>query len=162
MQLKQVQFSVEVYSSSEELTKEDALLLEQARAITKAAYAPYSNFFVGAVAQMANGEKVSGTNQENASYPVGICAERVLLSVAATQYPGLGIDTLAISYHNKNGESNLPISPCGICRQSLAEYEERTHHSIRVILGGMSGEVYILQKAGELLPLTFISGDLKK
>ena len=162
MEVKKINFEVAVYMSADELNEADKALLLEARNATQAAYAPYSNFFVGAVAQMANGEKVSGTNQENASYPVGICAERVLLSVAATQYPGLGIDTLAISYHNKNGESNLPISPCGICRQSLAEYEERTHQSIRVILSGMNGEVYILQKAGELLPLSFMSGDLKK
>ncbi len=162
MEVKKINFEVAVYASADELNEADKALLLEARKTTEAAYAPYSNFHVGAVAQMANGDTVSGTNQENASYPVGICAERVLLSVAATQYPGIGIDTLAISYHNKNGESNHPVSPCGICRQSLAEYEERTHQSIRVILGGMSGEVYILQKAGELLPLSFTSGDLKK
>lgn len=162
MEIKKINFEVAVYTSADELNDADKLLLEEARKVTQIAYAPYSNFFVGAVAQMANGKMVAGTNQENASYPVGICAERVLLSVAATQYPGIGIDTLAISYHNKKGDSSNPISPCGICRQSLAEYEERTHQSIRVILGGMSGEVYILQKAGELLPLTFMSGDLKK
>ena len=162
MEVKKINFEVAVYTSADELNEADKTLLLEARNATEAAYAPYSNFFVGAVAQMANGERVSGTNQENASYPVGICAERVLISVAATKYPGIGIETLAISYHNKNGDSNRPISPCGICRQTLAEYEERTQHSIRVILGGMSGEVYILQKAGELLPLTFMSGDLKK
>ena len=162
MEIKKINFEVAVYPSADELNEADKTLLLEARKATGAAYAPYSNFFVGAVAQMANGERVSGTNQENASYPVGICAERVLISVAATKYPGIGIETLAISYHNKNGDSNRPISPCGICRQTLAEYEERTQHSIRVILGGMSGEVYILQKAGELLPLTFMSGDLKK
>lgn len=162
MEVKKINFEVAVYQSADELNEADKALLLAARKATELAYAPYSNFFVGAVALMANGESVSGTNQENASYPVGICAERVLLSVAATRYPGVGIDALAISYHNKNGESNHPVSPCGICRQTLAEYEERTHQSIRVILGGMSGEVYMLQKAGELLPLGFMSGDLKK
>ena len=83
MQLKQVQFSVEVYGSSAELSAADAALLAQARDITKAAYAPYSNFFVGAAAKLANGEIMKGTNQENASYPVGICAERALLGSAA-------------------------------------------------------------------------------
>ena len=162
MEVKKINFEVAVYASADELNEGDKALLLAAQKATEAAYAPYSNFYVGAVALMMNGESVLGTNQENASYPVGICAERVLLSVAATRHPGVGIETLAISYHNKNGESNHPVSPCGICRQTLAEYEERTHQAIRVILGGMSGEVYVLQKAGELLPLGFMSGDLKK
>jgi cytidine deaminase len=161
MQLKQVQFSVEVYSSSEELTKEDASLLTDARAITKAAYAPYSNFFVGAAAKLANGEIIKGTNQENASYPVAICAERTLMSAAATQYPGVAIETMAISYDNKNGESIKPISPCGMCRQMLAEFEDRTGHVIKIILSGLSGEVFIVKTAKDLLPLTFTSDDLK-
>ena len=161
MQLKQFQFSVEVYGSSAELSTNDAALLAEARNITKAAYAPYSNFFVGAAAKLANGIIVKGTNQENASYPVAICAERTLMSVAATQYPGIAIETMAISYDNKNGESIKPISPCGVCRQMLAEYEDRTAHAIKIILGGLTGEVYIIHTAKDLLPLTFTSDDLK-
>ncbi len=161
MQLKQVQFSVEVYKSSAELTAADAALLDAAREITKVAYAPYSNFFVGAAAKLANGIIFKGTNQENASYPVAICAERTLMSAAATQYPGIAIETMAVSYNNKNGESSKPISPCGVCRQMLAEYEERTNHPIKLILGGMDGEVYVIKSAKELLPLTFTSDDLK-
>ena len=78
-------------------------LLSEAREITKFAYAPYSNFRVGAVAKLINGEKVTGTNQENASYPAGICAERTLLSTASSLFPGVAIDTIAISYNNING-----------------------------------------------------------
>jgi len=154
-------FTYEVYDSVEELDKEDAWLLNEAREVTSAAYAPYSNFNVGAVAKMANGEIVAGTNQENASYPVGLCAERVLLSSAATLYPNIAIDSIAISYNNTNGESNHPISPCGICRQSLVEYEERTKQPIRLILSGMEGKVFIVEKSGLLLPLSFGSTDLK-
>jgi cytidine deaminase len=155
------QFNYEVYDNVEQLNKEDAWLLNEAREVTSAAYAPYSNFNVGAVAKMANGEIVAGTNQENASYPVGLCAERVLLSSAATLYPNVPIDTIAISYNNMNGESNHPISPCGICRQSLVEYEERTKQPIRLILSGMEGKVYIIPKSNLLLPLSFGSVDLK-
>jgi cytidine deaminase len=155
------QFSYEVYDSVEELDKEDAWLLNEAREVTSAAYAPYSNFNVGAVAKMANGEIVAGTNQENASYPAGLCAERVLLSSAATLYPNVAIDSIAISYNNTHGESNHPISPCGICRQSLVEYEERTNQPIRLILSGMEGKVFIVQKSNLLLPLSFGSIDLK-
>ena len=155
------QFTYEVYDSVEELNQEDAWLVNEARDVTSAAYAPYSNFNVGAIAKMANGEIVAGTNQENASYPVGICAERVLLSSAATLYPNIPIDTIAISYNNNNGESSHPISPCGMCRQSLVEYEERMKQSIRLLLSGMEGKVIIVQKANSLLPLSFGSVDLK-
>ena len=155
------QFTYEVYDSAEELNKQDAWLVNEAREVTSAAYAPYSNFNVGAVAKMANGEIVAGTNQENASYPVGICAERVLLSSAATLYPNVPIDTIAISYNNNNGESSHPISPCGMCRQSLVEYEERMKQPIRLLLSGMEGKVFIIQKANLLLPLSFGSVDLK-
>ncbi len=162
MELKKIQFSIEVYSTADELQVGDAELLSAAREITEAAYAPYSNFFVGAAARLANGEIFKGTNQENASYPVAICAERTLMSAAATQYPGVAIEAMAISYNNKNGKSSKPISPCGVCRQMLAEFEERTGHPMKLILGGLSGEVYVISSAKELLPLTFTSDDLGK
>lgn len=162
MELKQIGFSVEVYATSEELNANDAALLAQAREITRVAYAPYSNFLVGAAAMLNNGIIMKGTNQENASYPVGICAERTLMAGAGTQYPGVGIQTMAISYRNAaGGDSSKPISPCGMCRQYLAEFEERTHQPMRIILSGQDGEVYILHAAKQLLPLTFTAGDMK-
>lgn len=161
MKKVEYKFGFEVYDSSRDLTKEDEKLVDEARKITGKAYAPYSNFHVGAVARLSNGASVTGTNQENASYPVGICAERVLLSSASMLQTNVPIDTIAISYHNKNGESNHPVSPCGLCRQSLAEYEERTGKPIRLILSGMDGKVFIVEKASQLLPLSFGSEDLK-
>jgi cytidine deaminase len=154
-------FSYDVYNSIDELNEQDAWLVNEAREVTAAAYAPYSNFNVGAVAKLVNGEIVAGTNQENASYPVGICAERVLLASAASLYPNIAIDTIAISYDNTNGESSHPISPCGMCRQSLVEYEERVKQPIRLILSGLNGKVIIVEKANLLLPLSFGSIDLK-
>ena len=154
-------FSVEVYNTIKELTGEDALLLSKAQEVTGNAYAPYSRFHVGAVAQMGNGQFISGTNQENASYPIGICAERVLLSVASSVYPNIPIHAIAISYNNLLGESDHPIAPCGICRQSLHEYEERMNHPIRLILGGRKGDIYIIRQAGLLLPLAFTKDELK-
>ncbi len=161
MNKEEYQFTYDVYNAVEELNEQDAWLVNEAREVTAAAYAPYSNFNVGAVAKLVNGEIVAGTNQENASYPVGICAERVLLSSAATLYPNIAIDTIAISYNNNNGESSHPISPCGMCRQSLVEYEERMKQPIRLILSGMEGKVIIVHKANSLLPLSFGSIDLK-
>lgn len=154
-------FSYMVYGSDTELNEADARLLQEARKITAAAYAPYSGFNVGAAAKLANGEWVTGTNQENASYPVGICAERALLATVASLYPGIPVDTIAISYDNIHGNSNNPISPCGMCRQSLVEYEERVNQSIRLILSGLHGPVFIIEKASELLPLSFGSSNLK-
>lgn len=160
MEEKIFQFEYEVYTSSKDLKPGDAELLARAREVTKQAYAPYSRFFVGAVARLSNGQTVAGTNQENASYPVGICAERVLLGNAATLYPGVSIDTLAISYNNKELKSDHPISPCGMCRQALLEYEARTHHPIRLILSGQEGNVYIVKTISNLLPFAFNSNEL--
>lgn len=160
MHKQQLNFEFEIYDSIDELSKDDARLLEEAQKITKIAYAPYSHFQVGAMALLSNGKMVAGSNQENASYPVGICAERVLLSAASSLYPGVAIETIAISYQNENGKSNRPITPCGICRQSLAEYESRMKHPIRLILGGIEGKIFIISNAEMLLPLGFTGEDM--
>lgn len=157
---KEFSFSVDVYDSADLLPEEDALLLAEAQAATENAYAPYSEFHVGAVARMSNGKMLSGTNQENASYPIGICAERVLLSAASSIYPGVPINTIAVTYNNLHGESDHPIAPCGVCRQSLHEYEVRMNQPIRLILGGKSGKVYVIEQAGQLLPLAFTKDEL--
>ena len=158
----QYNFDFEVYDSIEDLSKEDASLLEQARSITDNAYAPYSHFCVGAVAKLANDHLVSGTNQENASFPVGICAERALLASSAALYPSVPIQTMAISYHNHNinGNSQHPISPCGMCRQALLEHETRFDKPIRLILSGQEGKVYIIERSSMLLPLSFTGENL--
>jgi cytidine deaminase len=160
MKENKFEFSYEVCDDISELKKEDADLLAKARAVTKQAYAPYSNFFVGAVAKLSNGQIVSGTNQENASYPVGICAERVLLGNAATLYPNTSIDTIAISYDSKQVDSDHPISPCGMCRQALLEYETRTAKPIRLLLAGQKGKVYIVNTVKFLLPFAFTPDEL--
>jgi cytidine deaminase len=160
MKENKFEFQYEVYNDLSELRAEDAQLLTKARSVTKQAYAPYSNFFVGAVAKLSNGETVSGTNQENASYPVGICAERVLLGNAATLYPNISIDTIAISYYSKEVQSDHPVSPCGMCRQALLEYETRTKEPIRLILAGQKGKIYIVKTVRFLLPFAFDSNEL--
>jgi len=161
MKKKEFQFSFDIYNSIDELNLEDSLLLREAQKATEYSYAPYSKFKVGAVAKLSDGKIVSGSNQENASFPAGICAERVLLSSISSLHSNAHIETIAISYKNENGKSNHPISPCGICRQSLQEYEQRMKHPIRLILGGIEGEIYILPKAAILLPLAFTSDELK-
>ncbi len=161
MKKENLSIEMEVYDDSTTLGTRDRQLLEAARKETANAYAPYSEFRVGAAALLVNGEVVKGTNQENASYPAGICAERVLMSTASSLFPGVAIDTLAVSYHNIKGSSNKPISPCGICRQSIYEFQTRTAHNIRVILGGMTGKVFVINNAADLLPLVFGAEDMK-
>jgi len=161
MSKKEYYFSYEEFASAEELGEQDLQLLREARKATEHAYAPYSHFRVGAAARLSNGKIVTGTNQENASFPAGICAERTLLSTAASLFPGVGVDSLAVSYFNENGPSDRPISPCGICRQSLQETEQRADRPIRLIMGGQDGKVYIIPSAGALLPLAFTGDELK-
>ncbi|WP_346239045.1 cytidine deaminase [Niabella insulamsoli] len=153
-------FSFKIAAHINELDAADADLLQQARQLTAVAYAPYSKFHVASVALLANGAMVRGTNQENASYPVGICAERSLLAAVGTQYPNEIIRTIAITYQPQNEKSNTPISPCGMCRQSLLEYEARVNHPIRLLLAGAEGPVYIIDTVKHLLPLAFGSGHL--
>jgi cytidine deaminase len=154
-------FDFTIYNSIDELDEKDAYLLREARKATETAYAPYSNFRVAAFAKLVNGETVRGTNQENAAYPAGICAERTLMSTASSLFPGIGIESIAVSYANIRGESNRPVSPCGICRQSFVEFQQRTKNPIRIILSGMEGEVYIIENAENLLPLVFGADNLK-
>ena len=161
MSKKEYRFAYEEFSSAEELDVEDAELLSRAQAATADAYAPYSHFRVGAAARLANGAIITGSNQENGSFPAGICAERTLLSAAASLFPGVGVEELAVSYFNENGPSDRPISPCGICRQSLREAEQRAGKPIRLVLGGQGGKIYIIPEAGQLLPLAFTGDELK-
>jgi len=162
MKEKKFEFSFDVYDSIEELNANDKQLLIEARNVTDQAYAPYSNFHVGAAARLSNNKIVTGTNQENASYPIGICAERVLLSAVSSLYPGVPIEAMAVSYQSKKVKSDHPISPCGMCRQALQEFEGRTSTRIRLILGGLEGKVYVIRSASQLLPLAFTSEELSR
>jgi len=160
MQEQKFEFSFKVYNGIDELDAHDRQILIEARDVTDKAYAPYSNFRVGAAAKLSNNKIVTGTNQENASYPVGICAERVLLSAISSLHPGIPIETIAVSYQSAKINSDHPISPCGMCRQALQEFEGRTGKPIRLILSGMEGKVYVIKSAGLLLPLAFTSEGL--
>lgn len=161
MKPKKFEFAYEVYDDISELDEQDAMLLSRARQVTSSAYAPYSNFHVGAAAILANGEVVTGTNQENAAYPVGTCAERVLLGTAATLHNNIPVKSMAVSYNSNKVKSDHPISPCGMCRQALLEYEMRMKGPIRLILGGMEGKVYVIPSANLLLPFAFSGNELE-
>jgi len=154
-------FDFEEYDSIEDLSPTDALLVSEARKATSLAYAPYSNFKVGAYALLNNGSYLKGSNQENASYPVGICAERALLASIGQLFPNEPIVSMAISYDNLNGKSNKPLSPCGMCRQALQEYESRVNQPIRLLLSGLEGKIFIIEQSNSLLPFSFKGDDLK-
>lgn len=160
MKKENYHFEYEVYDSIDELDTHDALLLRRARKATADAYAPYSHFYVGAAARLQNGEVVIGTNQENASYPVGICAERVLLSSVSAVFPGISVESMAVTYDSEQVVSDHPVAPCGICRQTLQEYESRFAKPIRIIMGGMKGNVIVIPTAEYLMPFGFSNKEL--
>lgn len=141
--------------TEDELADDDRLLVERAKKATFTSYSPYSHFSVGAAVLMDNGKILSGSNQENASFTTGICAERTTVFYATAKYPGVGISAIAIAARKSDGEFTAePISPCGACRQVLAEIEHRSGKPYRVILYGKK-EIYIMDSFANLLPLQF-------
>lgn len=157
---KQIMLTYNKFNDIKELSLDDQNLLKKAQEATKLSYAPYSNFKVGSAALLSNGEIIVGSNQENASYGVTICAERTLLSLISTTAPEAHIVTIAISYINENGHDDKPITPCGICRQALLEHQNRHNIKFRVIMSGRTGEILILDDSSMLLPLAFSSASL--
>jgi len=149
------------YDSSEELPPEDQELIREARKVMDSAYAPYSRFHVGAALRMEHGAIVTGSNQENASYPEGLCAERVALFSAGAVHPGIKIKTLAVVAASKNHRIDKPVTPCGACRQVIAEYEHRYSQPIRLIMTGETGKVLVADGIRQLLPFLFNGDDLK-
>lgn len=151
----QYSFSYQEYATSADLPEKDRRLLLAAREAIAKAHAPYSRFRVGAAAELENGEILTGGNQENASFPAGLCAEGSVLATSSSLFPGVAIRNLAISYHNENASSDHPVAPCGICRQQLQEFRERTGAPIRLIMGGLEGKIVVVEDASSLMPFTF-------
>ena len=144
----------------EELKKEDKELIDAAKKMTDNSYAPYSKFKVGAALRLANGQIVTGSNQENAAYPSGICAERTTLFFANSQYPDQAVTDLAIAAQSDGIFTDSPCPPCGACRQVIKETEDRYNQSIRILLYGQKA-VYIIKGIKDLLPLQFNASFMK-
>jgi len=140
------------FSALEEM---DKTLIEKAEKQAKKAYAPYSNFYVGAAVLLANGKIISGSNQENASYPLCLCAERVALFAAHSRYPNVPIKKIAIVAINPNNPVKNPISPCGACRQVIRESEIRSKGDIQILLKGETTKTILLDTVKILLPMSF-------
>jgi cytidine deaminase len=147
------QFSV--YDTIPELPLDIQNLMEQAVAVRKNAYAPYSNFRVGVAILLDNGKIVLGSNQENAAYPSGLCAERVAIFYAGAIYPEAKILKMAITAASDTNTTKSPIPPCGACRQSIAEYETRQNVPIEIYFMGELGAIYKSASLKNLLPFMF-------
>ena len=160
MKKLEIKTTFEVFNTMNDLPKEVKSLMEQAIEIRKKAYAPYSKFRVGAAILLDNGKIVLGSNQENAAYPSGLCAERVAIFQAGAIYPDAKIVKLAITASSDNNPTITPIPPCGGCRQSIAEYEFRQETPIEIFFMGESGEVYKSDSIKNLLPLSFDKSSL--
>ncbi len=155
------EFEYHLLDDSNLLSMEDQELLEAAKKATQTAYAPYSNFYVGAAARLSSHAIITASNQESASFPVGICAERTLLNSIGSQFTNEKITAIAISYDPKGKPSHEPLSPCGMCRQSLLDYETRFQSAIKIIMAGKTGKVMIVSTAKHLLPFGFDGAILK-
>lgn len=144
-----------VFESFEELPQDIQNLMEKAVEIRKKAYAPYSKFRVGASLLLDNGQVVSGSNQENAAYPSGLCAERVAIFYAGANFPEAKILKIAITATSDLNSNTTPIPPCGSCRQAIAEYEFKQDFPIEMYFMGETGEIYKSNSLKNLLPFTF-------
>jgi len=144
-----------VFDSIEEVDDDIQSLMKQALNARKKAYAPYSKFSVGAALLLENGEVITGSNQENASYPSGLCAERTAIYYAGSQYPDIKILKIAITAGSLIKTTNSPIPPCGACRQAIAEYEVKQETPIEIYFMGETGKVIKSNSLANLLPLVF-------
>ncbi len=162
MEKLKLELEFEIYSSADELSKEDRDLLAQAVQAAENAYAPYSLFKVGAAVRLQSGKIVTGNNQENVAYPSGLCAERVAMFYASANYPGDPVASIAVTAKAMKFDLDGPVTPCGSCRQVMAEAESQNDHKIKVIMQGGNGKIMVSKSVENLLPISFKADGLKK
>jgi cytidine deaminase len=150
----------ETFKHIEDLDTESKYLVHKAKEAAHHAYAPYSKFHVGAALILDDGTVVTGSNQENASYPLCMCAERVVLYTVATQYPARKVMKMAVVAHKKNHKELTPATSCGACRQVMSEFEERQEQPIEVIMYSAQDEWLKCNSAQALLPFAFKRNNL--
>lgn len=150
-----IEAELEVYEDFSELPQDVQQLMKEAFAARDSAYAPYSEFHVGAALLLSNGEVVKGSNQENAAYPSGLCAERTAIYYAGANFPDEKLEVMAISATGKRKPSTTPIPPCGACRQAIAEYEVKQKQPVVIYFMGASGKVFKSDSLSNLLPFIF-------
>ncbi len=162
MQKRDISIQVSEYDDIRDLTPEEQLLVQASRDMTLRAYAPYSEFYVGAAVLLENGEMIKGSNQENGAYPSGLCAERVAVFAASAMFPGVPMQMIAISARSKRLDIDAPVSPCGACRQVMLEYEILQNKAVKLLLSKEKGKILVVDKVEDLLPLSFSGDQLKK
>ncbi len=158
---KKIEINYIEYDSIEELPAKDKALVEKAIETLDGSYAPYSDFNVAAALRLSDGTVVTGANQENIAYPSGLCAERTAVFAAHSNYPKQNIDTIAIVSAQGGKLIETPITPCGACRQVLAESQMRSDNPIRVLLCG-SGKILEFASVGDILPFIFQNEEVRK
>ncbi len=155
MKKQKIEIPLEVFETVLELPKDIQELMNKAQQARENAYAPYSHFRVGAAVKLASGKIVVGNNQENAAFPSGLCAERVAIFSVGANFPDETITALAITVRAENRTVAEAIAPCGACRQSLAEYEQKQKSPIAVYFMGETGNIIKVGSINDLLPLGF-------
>ncbi|MDD4489010.1 MAG: cytidine deaminase [Paludibacter sp.] len=160
MDQKTIETKVDIYSFTE-LEPEIQVLINKAKEQINNAYAPYSNFYVGAAVLLENGALFVGNNQENAAYPSGLCAERVALFYANAQFPDIPVRAIAIAAYTDTDFLAYPITPCGSCRQAMLESEIRFESPIDIYMYGTEC-IYHIENAAQLLPLRFEKKSLEQ
>jgi cytidine deaminase len=146
---------INVYDTENELDSISLALLQEARQATQTAYAPYSHFFVGAAVLLDDGTVVKGSNQENAAYPSGLCAERTAIFAAGATYPHRKVSMVAVTAKRSKEHFFISANPCGACRQVLSEYESKQNQPIKIIMEGGEGKIYVCDSVNVLLPFKF-------
>ena len=152
---KEIKINFEVIPGYEQLNDIEKTLFDKAKTIREKAYAPYSNFFVGCALLLENGEIITGSNQENAAYPSGLCAERTTIFWTSANYPNVKIKKIFVIGGPKDGISSTPIPPCGGCRQSILEYEAKQKDVIEIYFASPNGEIIKTKSIRDLLPFSF-------
>jgi len=160
MEHLKIETTLEVYNTISELSQDIQNLMSEAIEARNNAYAPYSNFNVGAAILLDNNKVVIGNNQENAAYPSGLCAERTAIYYAGAKYPKAKILKMALTASSQNQITDKPIPPCGACRQAIAEYEIKQEQPIEIYFMGAQGKVVKSNSLANLLPLLFESSVL--
>ena len=150
-----IESTFEIYDSIKELEPSAQALLQKAAEARKKAYAPYSKFLVGAALELENGKLISGSNQENASYPSGLCAERTAVYYAGAEFPNQKILRMAIVAGSSITPTTKPIPPCGACRQALSEYEVKQNTPMKLYFMGTSGQIAVSKSVENILPWIF-------
>ena len=154
MNRKTITINVLEANALNEIEKADQELLSSAIQATQGAYAPFSHFQVGAAVRLSNGGVITGSNQENAAYPSGLCAERTALFYAQSQHPHLAVEAIAIAALSNGKQTANPAYPCGACRQVMMESQKRANRPVRVVMGGAE-KIQIVASVDDLLPLAF-------